>query len=85
MVGCAATLIMFGGAMELPPEAELSVPMRLRSAPWAPACQIPYIGLCGFVLVSFCESAGMSVPVTLAIAAVLVNVDLMPRRCALSD
>ena len=45
---------------------ELSVPIRLRSAPCAPACQMPYIGLCGFVLVSFCDSAGISVPVTLA-------------------
>ena len=71
--------------MELPPEVELSVPMRSRSAPRAPACQMPYIGLCGLVLVSFCESAGMSVPVTLAQAAALVKRVLMPRRCALSE
>ena len=85
VVGCAATLIMFGGAMELPPETELSVPMRFSRAPCAPACQMPYIGLCGFVLVSFCESAGTMVPVTLAMAAVLVNFVLMPRICALSE
>jgi len=45
---------------------------------------MPYIGLCGLVLVSFCDSAGISVPVTLANAAVLVKVDLMPRSCALA-
>ena len=55
-----------GGAIEFPPETELSVPIRSSSAPRAPACQMPYIGLCGLVLVSFCESAGMMVPVTLA-------------------
>ena len=71
--------------MELPPDTELSVPMRFSSAPCAPACQMPYIGLCGFVLVSFCESAGTMVPVTLAMAAVLVNFVLMPRICALSE
>ena len=71
--------------MELPPEVELSVPMRSSNAPRAPACQMPYIGLCGLVLVSFCESAGMIVQVTLAAAAALVKRDLMPRRCALSE
>ena len=81
----AATMTMPGGAMELPPEGELSVPMRSSSAPRAPACQMPYIGLCGLVLVSFCDSAGMIVPVTLAMAAAFVNRVLMPRICALSE
>ncbi len=59
---------MVGGDIELPPDTELSEPIRSSSAPRAPTCQMPYIGLCGLVLVSFCDRAGMIVPVVLAIA-----------------
>ena len=36
------------------------------------------------VLVSFCDSAGITVPVVLAITEAPMRV-LMPRRCALSE
>ncbi len=66
--GAALGIIMVIGAMELPPDSELSEPIRSSSPPRAPYCQMPYIGLCGFTLVSFCDSAGMIVPVVLVMA-----------------
>ena len=83
-VGVAATLIIDAGAIELPPEMLESVPIKSSKAPRAPTCQMPYIGLWGFVLVSLLDSAGISVPLVLAIAAALARV-LMPRNCALSE
>ena len=84
LVGCAATLIIVGGDIELPPDTELSEPMRSSNAPRAPTCQMAYMGLCGLSLVSFCDSAGITAPVVFAIAEAPVR-DFMPRRCALSE
>src|SRR5450631_1869938 len=81
--GAALGMIIVGGAIELPPDSELSEPIRSSRPPRAPYCQIPYIGLCGLVLVSFCDNAGMTVPVVFVIAREPVRV-LMPRKCALS-
>src|SRR5580658_1261928 len=86
LVGCAAMLIMFGGDIELPPDTELSEPMRFSKAPRAPACQMPYIGLWGLSLVSFCDSAGITVPVVLVSAEEPAGIEvIIPRRCALSE
>ena len=35
-LGCAAAMTMLGGAIELPPDTELSEPMRFNSPPRAP-------------------------------------------------
>ena len=84
LVGWALATIMVVGASELPPETEASDPIRSSSAPRAPTCQMPYIGLCGLTLESFCDSAGITVPLVLAMAMAPVRV-FMPRKCALSE
>ena len=70
--------------MELPPDNELSEPMRSSSPPRAPYCQMPYMGLCGFTLVSFCDSAGITVPMVLLMAEAVFTRVFIPRKCALS-
>ena len=84
LTGAALGMIQLGGAMELPPEIELTEPMRSSKPPRAPKLYTPYMGLCGFTLVSFCDNAGITVPVVFAITLALVARALMPRRCALS-
>src|ERR1700722_2027810 len=84
LTGAALGIIMVIGAMELPPDIELSEPIRSSSPPRAPYCQMPYMGLCGFTLVSFCDNAGITVPMVLVMALAPLRV-FMPRRCALSE
>src|ERR1700683_5654673 len=62
LVGWAAAMTMVGGAIELPPDTELSEPIRLSRPPRAPYSYMAYIGLCGLVFVSFCDRAGITVP-----------------------
>src|SRR5579875_1364852 len=82
--GAAERLMSAAGAMELPPEVDASVPMSVRSWPFAPAIQMPYIGLWGLLCVSGCETAAIAAPFVPACAAVEAF-DLMPRRIAPSE
>ncbi len=45
---------------------------------------MPYIGLWGLTLVSFWDSAGITVPTVLVAIVALFARILMPRKCALS-
>src|SRR5262249_4267899 len=71
------------GAIELPPETLDSVPTRVSSWPWAPARAMPYMGLCGFDCVSFCDMAQNTAPLT-PDAVVATALVAMPRLMALS-
>ena len=83
LVGRADGSIRYDGAMELPPDSELSEPIRVSSEPSAPALKMPYIGLCGLLPVSFSERAGITAPL-IAAAVVTLTRSRMPRAKALS-
>ena len=72
------------GAMELPPESDAREPISVASDPSAPALWIPYMGLCGLLLVSFSERAAITAPFTEAAVAGETR-SMMPRRNALSE
>ncbi len=74
------------GAIELPPESEFDEPINVRIEPSAPAFWRPYSGLCGLLLVSFSERAGITAPLVFAAMAAALPLKLvyMPRRNALS-
>ena len=68
-VGRNSALIIMAGAIELPPESEFCEPINVRIEPSAPARWMPYSGLCGLLLVSFSERAGITAPLVLAAIA----------------
>src|SRR2546430_814580 len=77
-VGCNVGSIRAVGAAELPPDTVDWLPIRVRSLPFAPALAMPYMGLCGLLPVSFCDSAQITAPfVPAAVTGVVI--------CALSQ
>src|SRR5262245_34199724 len=78
--------IIMAGAIELPPESVFCEPINVRIEPSAPARWRPYSGLCGLLLVSFSDRAGITAPLVRAAmtAASVLKLAYMPRRNALS-
>src|SRR5215471_3688655 len=81
VLGWSAGTISSMGAIELPPETLDCVPMSCSSWPFLPAMAMPYIGLCGFDWVSFCDMAQITAPLTAA-AVAAVTLVMMPRLMA---
>src|SRR5207248_11335241 len=85
LVGCNAGSIRAVGAAELPPDTVDWLPIRVRSLPFAPAFAMPYMGLCGLLPVSFCDSAQITAPFVPAAVTGVVALLRMPLRMAPSE
>ena len=84
-VGCNVGSIRAVGAAELPPDTVDWLPIRVRSLPFAPALAMPYMGLCGLLPVSFCDSAQITAPFVPAAVTGVVALLRMPLRMAPSE
>src|SRR2546423_10714646 len=84
-VGCNAGSMRAVGAAELPPDTVDWLPISVRSLPLAPALAMPYMGLCGLLPLSFCDSAQITAPLVPAAVTGAAALLRMPLRMAPCD